>query len=57
MVPQILVSLVNLAVTEMDRLMPFLGELEKTPTKQLPLLNLRDLMSRPDLLPGDDPTE
>ncbi len=47
----ILAALVHAAVAEMDRLTPFLGELCKTPARELPLFNVTALLAREDLLP------
>ena len=48
---RILASLVHSAITEMDRLTPFLGEIIRTPKGELLLLKVADLMLREDLLP------
>ncbi len=47
----LLASLVHNAIAEMDRMTPFLGELCKTSTAMLPLLDLKQLLQREDLLP------
>jgi hypothetical protein len=44
-------SLVHNAIAEMDRMTPFLGELCKTTGEMLPLLDLKQLLQREDLLP------
>lgn len=44
-------GLVHNAVGEMDRLTPFLGEMCRTRTEMLPLLDLTALLQREDLLP------
>lgn len=48
---RILASLVHSAITEVDRLTPFLGEIIRTPKGELLLLKVADLMKREDLLP------
>jgi hypothetical protein len=47
----ILAAMVHAAVAEMDRLTPFLGEVCRTPSGELLLLKVKDLMAREDLLP------
>lgn len=49
----ILAALVHAAVAEMDRLTPFLGELCRTPARNLPLFDLPALLRREDLLPPE----
>lgn len=48
---RILASLVHSAISEVDRLTPFLGEIVHTPKGELILLKVADLMQREDLLP------
>lgn len=48
---RILASLVHSAISEVDRLTPFLGEVIHTPKGELILLQVADLMKREDLLP------
>lgn len=48
---ELIVSLVHNAIAEMDRMTPFLGELCKTTGAMLPLLDLKQLLQREDLLP------
>jgi len=47
----ILAGLVHLAIAEMDRLTPFLGEICRVSKSELPLLRVPDLLRRSDLLP------
>lgn len=51
----LIANLVHNAIAEMDRLTPYLGELLKTTGAMLPLLDLRQLLQREDLLPPDPP--
>ena len=48
---EIIISMAHNAVAEMDRFTPFLGELCKTKKEMLPLLDVRELMQREELLP------
>ena len=48
---ELIASLVHNAIVEVDRMTPFLGELVRTTHAMLPLLNLRQLLQREDLLP------
>jgi hypothetical protein len=47
----VIAGLVHNVVREMDRLMPFLGELCGTKKEMLPLLDISALLKREDLLP------
>lgn len=47
----LIANLVHNAISEMDRMIPFLGELSKATAAMLPLLDLRQLLQREDLLP------
>lgn len=47
----LITSLVHNAIAEMDRMTPFLGELCKTTAPMLPLVDLKQLLLREDLLP------
>ena len=47
----LIIGLVENAIAEMDRMTPFLGELCKTSAPMLPLLDLKQLLAREDLLP------
>jgi hypothetical protein len=47
----LIIGLVHNAVAEMDRLMPYLGELCRITTSMLPLSNIRTLLAREDLIP------
>ncbi len=49
--PGILAAMVHAAIAEMDRLTPFLGELCRTPARNLPLYDIPTLLNREDLLP------
>ncbi|MCA1963811.1 MAG: YbjN domain-containing protein [Prosthecobacter sp.] len=49
--PRIIAGLVHTSVAEVDRLTPFLGEICRTPTGELLLLDIPRLMQRHDLLP------
>jgi hypothetical protein len=49
--PRILASLVHSAISEVDRLTPYLGEIIRTPKGELILIQVADLMKREDLLP------
>ncbi len=51
---RIIASLVHNAVVEMDRLTPYLAEIVRTPTGELLLLGIPELMAREDLLPQMD---
>lgn len=53
----LITNLVHNAIAEMDRMTPFLGELLKTTGAMLPLLDLRQLLQREDLLPPAPPEE
>ena len=48
---RIIATLVHASIAEMDRLTPFLGEICQTPTSELLLLMITDLMRREDFLP------
>ena len=47
----VIAALVHNAVGEMDRLAPFLGEVCRARKEMLPLLDVRELLGREDLLP------
>jgi hypothetical protein len=47
----VLAAMVHAAVAEMDRLTPYLGEVCRTPSGELLLLKVTELMAREDLLP------
>ena len=47
----IIVGLVHNALSEMDRLVPYLGELIRTKKEMLPLLDVKELLAREELLP------
>lgn len=53
---ELIASLVHNAVAEMDRLAPFLGELLRTNAAALPMLDVKALLQREELLPptGDE---
>jgi hypothetical protein len=53
----LIIGLVDNAIAEMDRMTPFLGELCKTSVPMLPLLDLKQLLAREDLLPSADEEE
>lgn len=53
----IIASLVHNAITEMDRMTPYLGELCQTSKVMLPLLDVPGLLKREDLLPVVPETE
>jgi hypothetical protein len=48
---ELITSLVHNAIAEMDRMTPFLGELCKTTEAMLPLMDLKRLLLREELLP------
>jgi hypothetical protein len=48
----LIIGLVENAIAEMDRMTPYLGELCKTSVPMLPLLDLKQLLAREDLLPA-----
>lgn len=48
---ELIANLVHNAIIEMDRMTPFLGELCRTSQAMLPLLDLRQLLRREELLP------
>jgi hypothetical protein len=48
---EVIAGLVHTAIAEMDRMTPFLGELCKTGKEMLPLVSVKDLLLREDLLP------
>lgn len=48
---ELITSLVHNAIAEMDRMTPYLGELCKTTGAMLPLLDVKQLLRREDLLP------
>ncbi len=50
---EVITSLAHNAVAEMDRITPFLGELCKTKKEMLLLLDVKELMSREELLPPE----
>ncbi len=47
----VIAGLVHNALGEMDRLVPFLGELTRTKKEMLPLLDMKELLAREELLP------
>jgi hypothetical protein len=49
--PRVIAGLVHTAVAEVDRLIPFLGEICRTPKGELLLLDIPKLMQRSELLP------
>ncbi len=50
--PRIIAGLAHTSVAEMDRLTPFLIELIRVSTLELPVFSVRDLLARQDLLPA-----
>jgi len=50
--PRIIAGLAHTAVAEMDRFTPFLAELIRVSTLELPVFSVRDLLARQDLLPA-----
>jgi hypothetical protein len=54
---KIIAGLVHNVVSEVDRFTPFLGEVCRTSREMLPMLDLRGLLSREDLLPPTPPEE
>ncbi len=48
---KIIAGLVHNAISEVDRFTPFLGEICRTSREMLPLLDVRELLKREDLLP------
>ncbi|MEI6536883.1 MAG: YbjN domain-containing protein [Verrucomicrobiaceae bacterium] len=47
----VIAGLVQNALGEMDRLVPYLGELIRTKKEMLPLLDVKELLAREELLP------
>ena len=47
----VIAGLVHNALAEMDRLVPYLGELIRTKKEMLPLLDVKELLAREELLP------
>jgi hypothetical protein len=54
---KIIAGLVHNAVGEVDRFTPYLGEICRTIREMLPLLDVRELLAREDLLPPTPPAE
>jgi len=54
---KIIAGLVHNAVGEVDRFTPYLGEVCRTSREMLPLLDVRELLAREDLLPPTPPVE
>ena len=48
---ELISSLVHNSIAEMDRFVPFLGELCRTKKEMLPLMSVRELLEREELLP------
>lgn len=56
--PRIIASLAHTAVAEMDRFTPYLAELIRVSTLELPVFSVLELMARQDLLPiADEPVK
>lgn len=56
--PRIIAGIAHTAVAEMDRFTPYLAELTRVSTLELPVFSVRDLLARQDLLPvADEPAE
>lgn len=49
---RIIAGLAHTAVAEMDRFTPYIAELVRVSTLELPVFSIRELMSRKDLLPA-----
>lgn len=54
---KIIAGLVHNAVGEVDRFTPYFGEICRTTREMLPLLDVRELLAREDLLPPTPPAE